>query len=158
VTDVRPAYQGELMLAGWTDSHTAGAKVYFWLPDVESLDAFRFLTVKKGRTAGQRFMAVLVQIGDDEQPVEPSEDRSQREGHALAKSAALICKSDAFQDFVSAALGWQPAKPEEREEQAADFVRQRCRVESRSELDRSPTAAQLFARLMAEFRDWQAAN
>lgn len=154
MTDVRPAYSGELMLAGWSDSHTAGAKVTFWLPDQESLEAFRHLTVRKGRTAGQRFMAVLIQIGDDDQPIEPGEDSAARPSHALAKSAALICRTEAFQDFVASVNGWTPSDAERREEMAANYVRGWCRVESRSELDRSPSAAQLFARLMTEYRDW----
>lgn len=154
MTDVRPAYSGELMLAGWSDSHTAGAKVTFWLPDQEALEAFRHLTVRKGRTAGQRFMAVLIQIGDDDSPVNPGEDSSPRESHALARSAAVICREDAFQEFVASINGWTPSDAERREEMAANYVRGWCRVESRSELDRSPTAAQLFARLMTEYRDW----
>lgn len=66
-----PVFQDELMLAGWSETHTGGAKVTFWLPDASALDAFRTMTVKKGNTAGQRFACVLVEIGDDEQPVEP---------------------------------------------------------------------------------------
>jgi hypothetical protein len=65
----RTAFQGELMLSGWSDSHTGGSKVTFWLPDDADLDIFRMMTVKKGKTAGQRFMAVLVELGDDEKPV-----------------------------------------------------------------------------------------
>lgn len=159
MTDVRPAYSGELMLAGWTDSHTTGAKVSFWLPDKESLEAFRYLTTRKGRTAGQRFMAVLIQIGDDEQPIQPgTEGRSPKESNALARSAVLICKEPVFQEFVGQALGWHPSEAQTREEQAADYVREYCRIESRSELDKSPTAAAMFGRLMEEYRDWRRAT
>ena len=58
------------MLAGWQETHNGGAKVIFWLPDASDLEVFRGLTVRKGNTAGQRFMAVLVEVGDDERPKE----------------------------------------------------------------------------------------
>lgn len=60
------AFQGELMLAGWKDTHNGGATVTFWLPDPAELDVFRGMTAKKGNVAGQRFMAVLVEVQDDE--------------------------------------------------------------------------------------------
>lgn len=158
---VRPAYQGELMLAGWTDNHTTGAKVTFWLPDQEALEAFRHLTVRKGRTAGQRFMAVLIQIGDDEQPIEPGGDGPPRMAKAtnpITVTAVLTCRDAAFQEFASGELGYMPDTAQEREQMAADFVRGYCRIESRRELETSPTAAQLFSRLMAEYQDWRMAT
>lgn len=150
---VRTAFEGELMLAGWTESHHSGAKVSFWLPDAQSLDAFRHLTTRKGNTAGQRFMAVLVEIGDGEQPVsDAAAPASTRSG--LSKSAGIISKSPDFQRFVAEVQGFQPDDPAQREEQAAGHMRQFCRVSSRRELDTSPTAAQLFQRLMTGYRDW----
>ncbi len=59
------------MLAGWTETHNSGAKVSFWLPNSEDLEPFKGLTAKKGNQAGQRFMAVLVEIGPGELPVVP---------------------------------------------------------------------------------------
>lgn len=150
---VRTAFEGELMLASWTESHHSGAKVSFWLPDAQALDAFRHLTTRKGNTAGQRFMAVLVEIGDDEQPVsDAAAPASTRSG--LSRSAGIISKSPDFQRFVAQVQGFQPDDPAQREEQAAGHMRQFCRVSSRRDLDTSPTAAQLFQRLMAGYRDW----
>lgn len=148
---MEPAYQGELMLAGWTDNHNTGAKVTFWLPDTESLEAFRHLTVRKGNTAGQRFMAVLVQIGDDDKPIEPGSDNA-RQTHITSHSAALLCKSDAFQRFVQTKLGYISSNPSEREEDAAVYVREFCGIRSRSELDSNERARSLFGQLMAEYR------
>lgn len=152
---VLPAYQGELMLAGWSATHSGGAKVTFWLPDDTALEAFKHLTVRKGNTAGQRFMAVLVQIGDNDEPITPGSD-TQRPQHALSRSAALICKSDDFQQFVKSKTGYLPTDPQKRDELAAQYVRDFCRVESRSDIDKSPTAQQLFQQLMADYRAWLA--
>ncbi|WYX08203.1 hypothetical protein WJ978_19770 [Achromobacter xylosoxidans] len=63
------AFQGEVMLAGWSQTHNGGAKVTFWLQDDTDLEAFKAMTVAKGKTAGQRLALVAVEIGDDEQPV-----------------------------------------------------------------------------------------
>jgi hypothetical protein len=146
------AFQGEIMLAGWSETHTGGAKVTFWLPDAESLDTFRTMTVRKGNTAGQRFMAVLVEIGDDEQPRPQEADKPK--GGSLAQSAGMLCDTDLFQQYAQAKSPDVDAD-KGRSQWAAQFIRNFCRVDSRADLDHSPTAKQLFAQLMADYRDWQ---
>lgn len=90
-----PAFSGEIQLAGWSESHTGGCKVTFWLSSPDELAAFRTLTVRKGNTAGQRFMAALVEVGDDELPVQPAPVAdvgmpiTEPKGGALAKLAGL---------------------------------------------------------------------
>lgn len=69
MTDLNPTFSGEVQLAGWRETHKSGAVVSFFLSDPEDLEKFRGLTVAKGKTAGQRFACVLVEIGDDELPV-----------------------------------------------------------------------------------------
>lgn len=155
-SSVRPVFQGEVQLASWSVSHNSGAKVSFWLSDEDDIEPFKTLTARKGRMAGQRMMAVFVLIGDDEQPLDP--DAETPRSNALSLSAVLLCRDPVFQGYVADSLKWSPASPKEREEQAAKFVRDYCRVSSRSELDASPTAAQLFARLMSEYRNWRRAT
>lgn len=146
------AFQGELMLAGWSETHTGGAKVTFWLPDADALDTFRSMTVRKGNTAGQRFMAVLVELNDDDTPKPAEVDKPK--GGSLAQSAGVICGTEEFQRFASErADTWDAGLPQQQN--AAEFVRQFCRVNSRAELDHSPTAKQLFGQLMADYRAWQ---
>lgn len=65
---MKTTYQGEVQLAGWSETHTGGCKVTIWLPLPEDLEPFKGLTARKGNTAGHRFMAAFVEIGDDEQP------------------------------------------------------------------------------------------
>jgi hypothetical protein len=145
------AFQGELMLAGWSETHTGGAKVTFWLPDADALDTFRSMTVRKGNTAGQRFMAVLVELNDDDtpKPVEPDKPK----GGTLAQSAGMLCDTDLFQTYVVSKT--DPEAGLSRNQWAADYIRQFCRVNSRADLDHSPTAKQLFGQLMADYRAWQ---
>lgn len=66
MTDLNPTFSGEVQLAGWRETHKSGAVVSFFLSDPADLEKFRGLTVAKGKTAGQRFACVLVEIGDDE--------------------------------------------------------------------------------------------
>ena len=67
-----PAFQGELWLLGWRESHSGGATVTFQLSDPSELDAFRRMTVSKGKVAGQRLACVLVEIQDDETAARPT--------------------------------------------------------------------------------------
>ena len=62
-----PTKDLELWLLGWSESHSGGCKVTFQVTE-EDLAYFRNATVRKGKTAGQRYAAVLVQLNDDETP------------------------------------------------------------------------------------------
>jgi len=132
------------MLANWKETHSGGATVTFMLADKADLDLFRHMTVKKANMAGQRFAAVLVEIGEDERPVQQK----------LSVQAALMCKSMGFQQFVEFKMGFQLDGPAAREKQATDFLRQFCGVESRSELDGNGRSGMLYQQLLADYRDY----
>lgn len=136
-------FSGEMQLAGWSESHTGGCKVTFWLQSPDDLQAFRALTVRKGNTAGQRFMAALVEIGDDEQPVPPQEPEKPK-GGSLAKLAGMWCNEPEFMKWANstthAGIFWHLQDAEE----VADFVRELCGIQSRAELDSNPDAAERF--------------
>lgn len=63
-------FAGEIMLAGWAESNRAGRTVTFRLPEDDPEHQFRRMAVASGKSSGQRFMAVLVMINDDETPSE----------------------------------------------------------------------------------------
>jgi hypothetical protein len=113
------AYQGEIMLLGWGESHNNGRKVTFQLDEETPEHQFKQFTVKKGKTAGQRFAVVLVEIGDDEQVVDQiavkraeNSDKSndtggqgvstpsKTKGGELAKLAGQLCNLESFFDFI----------------------------------------------------------
>jgi len=144
MSNITPAFSGELMLANWKESHSSGATVTFMLADAADLDIFRTMTVRKSNLAGQRFIAVLVEIGDDEKPVQQK----------ISVQAALMCKGQSFQEFVESKQGFSHDEPAAREKQAADFVRQICGIESRSELDRNGTAGMLYQQMLADYRNY----
>lgn len=153
---INPTFTGEMQLAGWSETHNGGCKVTFWLPDAAELDAFRALTVRKGNTAGHRFMAALVEVGDDEQPVQPEPEAPK--GGQLAKLAGMLCDQPDFWAFLNrcAANGGQIIS---NAEDAANFVREVCAVASRAELDHNEKAAWTFHRaIRLPYVRWQAGD
>ena len=73
----------------------------------------------------------------------------------LAQRAALICKEPLFQQWVSdqCAVGFVPT-----EDYVADYVRNRCRVDSRSEIVPGTDAAIEFDKICAEYALWRYAD
>jgi len=126
------AYSDELQFIRYSDGSRSGPVVTFRLPDREYLD--RFIGKE-----GKRYAAVLVEIGDDEKPVEQAV-KPEAKGGELSKWAALRCKDVAF-------LRWGGFQSEV---QACDAIYRACRIESRAELDSNETAKQIFN---TEFRE-----
>lgn len=154
-----PLYNDEMQLAGWSDTHTGGAKVTFWLPNPEALEPFRAMTIRKGNTAGQRLAVCIVEIGEDGQPQqqEPKAEAPVVErppGGPLAKLAGQWCADKAFQHWVAfnhgglierlAMVSATQGENMSSEQIAAEVVRHYCRINSRSELDWNPAAAKRF--------------
>lgn len=138
------AFEGEVMLAGWQESHNGGAKVTFWLPSSESLEPFRFATVRKGKTAGQRYMMVLVEIDSDEKPVQhPS------------NAAHLSITSERFLEYAKAQAP-DGRRAKWTTQRAREWVKYVIGVESLSELDSNPAALERYHRLIRiPFDLWQ---
>lgn len=136
------AFQGEVMLAGWSQTHNGGAKVTFWLSDEDDLAAFKAMTVAKGKTAGQRLALVAVEIGDDEQP----KAQPEKKGGDLAKLAGRLCEDPDF-------LFWADVGDSEA---AAQWIRNLCGVSSRAMLDHDLRAAAIFHQeIRKPFREWK---
>lgn len=157
---MEPTFSGELQLAGWSESHTGGCKVTFWLSGPDELAAFRTLTVRKGNTAGQRFMAALVEVGDDELPVQThinacDKALDQPKGGALAKLAGMWCADATFQAWLET----DPDNAAPNESGATLCLYALCEIESRRELDHDPAAAERFNQLIrGPYMKWRASK
>lgn len=141
VSDMTPTFQGEVQFRRWSDSSTQGVQVTFALPDSDALDPLKGME-------GKRFMAVLVQIGDDEQPVQAPK-RDQR--GPLCREACDYCETPSFRKWVS-------ADDEElaSEADAKEWILNVCGVLSRKELDTQPTAGNRFVNMVRlPFMRWQ---
>ncbi|SEH89213.1 hypothetical protein [Paraburkholderia hospita] len=140
MSDVQPLFHGEVQLAAWSESHTGGAKIVLWLSDPADLEAFRVMTVRKGNVAGQRMACALVEIGDDEQPVQPVQQAAENpKGGPLAKLAGMWCDNPKFWEWIRS----KGARCTGHEE-AAQIIRKTCKIGSRAELDSNREAASVF--------------
>lgn len=148
------AYQGEAMLLQWSGSTSrTGPKLVLQLPDDDALEHFRAATVAKGGKAGQRYAIVVVEVADDETPVN-QQTRQQPErpkGGPVSRDAAGFCNSEVFRGYVQWSNHWDfLAAPDE----AAQHLRDYCRIESRAELDHNPCARERYEQLKREVLAW----
>lgn len=136
-----PLFSGEIQYRYHTDSVKGGPQIVLQLSGREELSAFI------GRE-GRRMMAVFVEIGDDEQPVqEPRPAPRAREHQSLGLNcywSVLRCTEPVFWDWLNHRFpGGEPVRSEA---QAANLIRTVCGVESRKEFDSNPEGRIAFKR------------
>lgn len=156
-----PTIQVETMLLGWQRSHNGGSKIVLQVPD-EDLEHFEKMTVKKGKVAGQRLMAVFVEIGDDERPVQQPGTIAEAEKQApkakkdplgaLSKWAVMRCQDEHFQAWVSENFPdeWSvhANHMDSKEEVCKLVICGMCGISSRKELDTNEVARAIFDELI----------
>jgi hypothetical protein len=92
---------------------------------------------------GTRFACVLVEINDDESPVDhKAQERDKWRELGPVKQAGIRCKEPAFWSFLKEELHFPNIWNEER---AAACVREHCGVVSRSEFGKVTNTAQRLA-------------
>lgn len=133
-----PTYKDELQFVRYGDGSRTGPTVTFRLPDREFLNSFI------GRE-GKRFAAVLIEIGDDETPVEPQQEKPK--GGLLAQWCAMRCKEPDFRAWLSEEFGTEDIVDEEV---AKKFICSTLHIESRAEIDSNDLTSHLFKRLIME--------
>lgn len=143
-----PTFAGEIQLRRWSESNTQGVQVTFALADSADLGKFKGLD-------GKRFMAALVLIGDDEQPVMGNPITEKVEKSHLNREplgdlcwrAVQWCKEPEFWAFLKKTI-CNPGSEISNETDARYVVQAVCCVESRKELDTDPEAARKFNQLI----------
>lgn len=87
-------------------------------------------------------------VSEPEQPVIEHQPESPiRRSKSLAQIAGILCSSGSFQKFAGA----------KNEQEAADYIRGHCGVDSRAEIDGSENATRIFKEIKAEYDFWMAA-
>ncbi len=138
-----PMFQGEVQFRRYSDTSTQGQQLVFAVHGRDELEAF----IGK---EGKRFMAVLVEIGDDEQPVQEIAKPKPRE--YLGENcywAVQRCSDPEFQKWIVGNSQYSTAysmgtEVQASAELAAMVIRQWCGVHSRKELDTNAEAAMKF--------------
>lgn len=139
-------FQDELLLLRWGDSNQNGQTVTFQIPG--EYDANPFKHSPTGKKTGKRYAAVLVEINDDETPVV-----QKPKGGRLSKEAAGMAKRADFHLFVDSTH--RPiSSGESAEDAATNYIRARCCITSRVELDHERGPAQEFGHIKREFQEW----
>lgn len=127
-TDITPTFSGEVQFRRYSDTSTQGQQIVLAVADREALAPF----IGK---EGKRFMAVLVEIGDDEQPVQPVRSPV----GPLCIEARKLCEHPSFQEWASAYFGLPASR-----EGAKLFILDACEITSRKELDTDARAGKWF--------------
>lgn len=142
------AFQGEVQLLRWSETSNQGATITLQLSDASDLERFKTMTLAKGKQAGQRLAAVMVEVGDDEKPVIQPEQQKEKPGQ-LCVMAVNFCKDPMFRQFHNL----------DDEEEAKDFITGFCGIASRKELDSNKHAADQFLKFIrAPFLAWRDAQ
>lgn len=137
---MNPQYAGEVRVVRSSYTSKNGPTITLALHDIDELG-------KVASLDGKRFMVALVQIGDDEQPVEAPELK----GGELAKLAGRWCSDPEFWGWLSREANCQI----QDSEKAAEVVRSMCLIKSRADLDHDKFAATRFKVLIREpYRVW----
>ena len=153
---VKPTFSGEVQFAGYADGSRGGPRVTLRLADRADLEKFVGMESK-------RFMAVLVEIGDEEQAVEPAakpqaaQPARRERMPPLCEWAVLACGSEPFQRWAAG----HPDAPKYRKEKPAETAKAAvlffAGIESRRELDTDARAAQaLHALVRKPYAAWLA--
>ena len=133
---VQPTFTGEVQFRRYSDTSTQGVQIVLALHDREALEPLVHLT-------GKRFMAVLVEIGDDEKPVQPPAKAPVKVG-PLCREAVSLCEMLEFQD-------WAARYTSDGVRSVSNTKAWMCSVigiDSRKELDADPIKADLFVKMI----------
>jgi hypothetical protein len=96
---------------------------------------------------GTRFMAALVEVGDDEQPKTTKKDWREM---TPASQAAIRCGDKNFRDFLRSEHGLNTKDKDE----AAEAIRGMCGVKSRMDLATNHKARTLWHQIDTQYREW----
>ncbi len=127
---IQPTFSGEVQFRRYSDTSTQGVQIVLALHDREALEPF----IHK---AGRRFACVLVEIGDDEQPVQEPE---RAKVGPLCREAVGYCEMPEFRLWINKTDGSYIADAAE----AKQWILELCGVTTRKYLDSDLAAARVF--------------
>lgn len=163
-----PMFNGEVMLMSGGQPLGQGFWVSFWLDDEADHHPFAGYRGRRGDTPGETFSAAFVELDDDDEPIHQDkrgrvEEAHARAGQKLSQYCYLLCNNEMFLQYLSEramvngkqyTAAWWAEK-----NRSARWIRWKCAIESRSELDTNTTAARIFHEEIREpYADWRNVN
>lgn len=132
----------EVMLKGWSDG-TSGCKVTFWFADADH--PLRLYS------AGALFAVVLVELDDDEEPInQVKRDRLTKRGPTISNYAAQLCRTPEFQLWVFEQADVLPMNEEPAIGFCKEWMCSYLGIDSRAELDADSGLALRFHQTIRE--------
>ena len=135
-----PFLTTEAQLLGWGDGRNSGPWIKLRLADPETLDKFRGLDTATAKNTGHLFDLALIET--DHAPL-PERIPEKWDEMKPSKQAALLCTKPGFQTFVNV----------DSPRDAAIYIRERCGVGSRAELNEGKNSC--WEKLKADYYAWQ---
>ncbi|WP_304526898.1 hypothetical protein [Halomonas sp. I5-271120] len=87
----------------------------------------------------------------------------QRKGGRWARQSAILCTDTTFHRYLEARLRWEKGLSRDElpegvctKQDAADFMRERCGIASRADLDHNPEAVEIFIKIRKHWQAWMA--
>lgn len=148
-----PAYNGEVMLCGWSDSEK-GKTVKWWLDEEADRHPFAGYGKRSGNTPGSLFMAAFVVLQDAGGAVDQDQQSvAEGRGRRLSAQVHLMITSPMFVQFMtersqktaalqSKGLGWDSMHNGEMMTKA--YIKSFLGIESLADLDRDARKAERF--------------
>jgi len=96
---------------------------------------------------GSRYMAVLVRLNEEERPM----NREQELAKDMVRISGMLCRDPQFWEFLSEAGG----VIEKSEKEATEWLKDYLKVESRSDIAKSPAATEKMLGVKQEFTAWK---
>ncbi len=96
---------------------------------------------------GSRYMAVLVRLNEEERPM----NREAELAKDMVRISGMLCRDPQFWEFLSEAGGII----EKSEKEATEWLKDHLKVESRSDIAKSPQATEKMLGVKQEFTAWK---
>ena len=96
---------------------------------------------------GARYMAVLVRLNEEERPM----NREAELAKDMVRISGMLCRDPQFWEFLSEAGGII----EKSEKEATEWLKDYLKVESRSDIAKSPQATEKMLGVKQEFTAWK---
>lgn len=149
------AMSGEVMLLNWADG-PSGATVKFLLDSELGQHPFLHCTRRSAEGAGDTFMAVLMELDDDDEVINQTKrERYEKTQQKLSNVAAMMAKHNRFHEWLRETVGDEPWEAAG----ANEWLKRELGISSKAELDgKNRDAIRKFEKIRAKYGDWLTSN